>query len=52
VQRSGPGGSWKAVRVIKVHQDGVFTTTLKLRGHVSLRAQVNGFTSLAWNQSG
>ncbi len=52
VERAGAHGSWKVARVIKVRQDGIFTTTLKLRGRVSLRAQVNGFTSLPWNQSG
>ncbi len=52
VQRAGVGRSWKVVRAITVHQDGVFTTTLRLRGRVALRAQVNGLTSLTWNQSG
>jgi hypothetical protein len=52
VQRAGRGGTWRSVRVIRVHRNAVFTTTLKLRGRVSLRARVNGVTSLAWNQPG
>jgi hypothetical protein len=50
VERAVAGGSWKVLRTLRVHQNGVFTTTLKLRGGVSLRAQVNGLTSLTWNQ--
>ncbi len=52
VQRAGAHHSWQTLRRIRVSRYGVFTTKLKLRGSLSLRGQVNGVTSLTWNQSG
>jgi hypothetical protein len=52
VERQGAGGSWKVISHVKVGVNGVFTTTLKLRGRVVLRGQLGRLTSLPWNQTG
>lgn len=47
IERRG-GPRWVTIRRIQVHRYGVFSATIKLRGHPSLRAQIGSQVSLSW----
>jgi hypothetical protein len=44
-------GDWRTQKRLKVRAGKVFTSTLRIRGRATLRAQVKGTTSLPWSQS-
>jgi hypothetical protein len=42
------GRRWVTVRRLKVHRYGIFSATIRLNGHPTLRAQIGGRPSLSW----
>lgn len=44
-------GHWKTLRKLKVHQDEVFSTNIKLKGRATLRATIGKQSSLTWAQA-
>ena len=46
------GTRWVLLRRLSVRADQVFTTTLRVRGSATLRAQLGAQTSLPWTQRG
>lgn len=46
------GRTWKTLHHIHVRSGQVFETRLSLRGKATLRAKLNGQTSLTWTQAG
>jgi hypothetical protein len=45
-------GRWKAIRTLRLKGHQVFEAPLSIRGRASLRAQMQGETSLSWTQAG